>query len=54
MEILLTETQFPFYFPFTLKLSGVNFTNLLLEAFTLVDPESVKKIDNFDRVSYPA
>ena len=28
------------------KKSGVNFTNILLEAFKLVDPESVKKIDN--------
>jgi len=25
---------------------GVNFTNILLAAFTLIDPESVKKIDN--------
>ncbi len=25
---------------------GVNFINILLEAFTLVDPKSVKKIDN--------
>jgi len=26
--------------------SGVNFTNLLRPAFTLIDPESVKKIEN--------
>jgi len=25
---------------------GVNFTNILFEAFTLVDPKSVKKIYN--------
>ncbi len=25
---------------------GVNFTNVLCKAFTLVDPKSVKKIDN--------
>jgi len=30
-----------------MKLSpGVNFTNILRPAFTLVDPESLKKIDN--------
>ncbi len=27
-------------------LPGVNFTNILCAAFTLVDPESIKKIDN--------
>jgi len=34
-----------FYFFDGGKISSVNFTNVLCAAFTLVDPESVKKID---------
>jgi len=35
-----------FFTFFTSTASGVNFTNVLRAAFTLIDPESVKKIDN--------
>jgi len=47
----LTFCSFAFHIQFTPLIkrencTGVNFTNVLCEAFMLVDPESVKKIDN--------